>query len=173
MITDLVQNAVEAGGREVYLDVTTSPATISVSVKDNGKGMDAETLKRISDPFYTEPGTHDHRKVGLGIPLLMQTAEACNGAAKIDSEPGKGTCVTFSLDATHLDTPPMGNLPGTVLGLMTFPGDYDLILTRKTLSDSYQNSRKELIDTLGDLESAGNLVLARDFLTDQEKSLKS
>ena len=173
MITDLVQNAVEAGAREVLLSVETTPETLSVRVKDNGKGMDAQTLKRITDPFYTEPGKHDHRKVGLGIPLLMQTAEACNGKAGIESEPGKGSCVTFTLDATHLDTPPMGDLPGTVLGLMTFPDEYDLILIRKTPSDSYTISRRELIETLGDLDSAGNLVLARDFLRAQEKSLEA
>ena len=171
MITDLVQNGVEAGATCVELDVTTDPARLSVRVADNGKGMDAATLKRISDPFYTEAGKHDHRRVGLGVPLLLQTAEACNGKAGIDSEPGKGTTVTFELDATHVDTPPLGDLPATLLGLMSFSGTYDLIVTRRTPVDSYTISRKELLETLGDLTSSGNLVLARDFLRAPEESL--
>lgn len=171
MITDLVQNGVEAGATRVGLEITTGPARLSVRVTDNGKGMDAATLKRISDPFYTEAGKHDHRRVGLGVPLLLQTAEACNGKAEIVSEPGRGTTVTFELDATHVDTPPLGDLPATLLGLMTFSGDYDLAVTRRTPTDSYAISRKELLETLGDLTSSGNLVLARDFLRAQEECL--
>lgn len=171
MVTDLVQNAVEAGATVVELTVSTSPARIAVCVSDNGKGMDEATLKRISDPFYSEAGKHDHRRVGLGIPLLLQTAEACGGKASIQSTPGKGTVVSFDLDASNIDTPPLGDLPGTVLGLMTFPGAYDLILKRKTPTDGYTVSRKELQDALGELETTGSLVLARDFLRSQEEGL--
>lgn len=171
IITDLVQNAVEAGAGRVELDVATGPERISVRVADNGKGMDAATLKRVSDPFFTEAGKHDHRRVGLGIPLLLQTAEASGGEAKIASEPGRGTTVEFWLDAKNLDTPPLGSLPDTVLGLMTFPGDYDLRFKRTAPGDGYEVSRSELAETLGDLESVANLSLARDFLRSQEEGL--
>ena len=77
----------------------------------------------------------------------------------------------FAFDAKHLDTPPLGDLAATVLGLMTFKGDYDLILTRKTPSAGYTLSRHELIDTLGNLEEASNLFLARDYLRSQEADL--
>ena len=94
IITDLVQNAVEAGAKRVELDVATGPERVSVRVSDNGKGMDAATLKRVSDPFFTEAGKHDHRRVGLGIPLLLQTAEASGGektdagVVRVDDCPG-------------------------------------------------------------------------------------
>jgi len=170
-IADLVQNSVEAGASRVELDVCTGPDTISVRVTDNGKGMDEATLAKAKEPFYSEAGKHDHRRVGLGLPLLYQTAEAVNGTVDIRSAPGKGTTVRFALDARHVDTPPFGDLASTVLGLMTFKGTYDLILTRKTPSDSYTVSRRELADTLGDLEDASNLILARDFLNSQEANL--
>ena len=172
IITDLVQNAVEAGAKRVELDVATGPERVSVRVSDNGKGMDAATLKRVSDPFFTEAGKYDHRRVGLGIPLLLQTAEASGGEAKIASEPGCGTTVEFWLDAKNLDTPPLGNLPDTVLGLMTFPGDYDLRVKRSVPGDGYEVSRSELADALGDLESVANLSLVRDFLKSQEDGLE-
>lgn len=171
-ITDLVQNAVEAGAKRTVLLVATGPERIEVRVADNGKGMDAATLRKASDPFYTEPGKHSRRKVGLGIPLLLQTCEACGGKAEISSEPGKGTTVAFWLDARNVDTPPLGDVPETALGLMTFAGDYDLVLERKTPKDGYTVSRKELEEALGDLAEAQSLSLARDFLRNQEANLE-
>jgi hypothetical protein len=171
-ISDLVQNSVEAGATRVELNVSTGPDTIEVRVTDNGKGMDEATLAKAKEPFYSEAGKHDHRRVGLGLPLLYQTAEAVNGSVDIQTAPGKGTTVRFAFDAKHVDTPPMGDLPATLLGLMTFPGDYDLIVTRKTPADGYAFSRSDLIDALGNLENASNLVLARDYLKSQEADLK-
>ena len=87
-IADLVQNSIEAGASQVELDVYTGPDTITVKVADNGKGMDAATLAKVVDPFFSEAGKHDHRRVGLGIPLLRQPADAVNGKVDIQSEPG-------------------------------------------------------------------------------------
>lgn len=170
-IADLVQNSVEAGASWVELNVFTGPDTIEICVRDNGKGMDQTTLAKVVDPFYSEAGKHDHRRVGLGLPLLFQTADAVNGKVDIQSEPGKGTTVRFTFDARHLDTPPLGELPATVLGLMTFSGTYDLIVNRSTPSDGYSVARSELIETLGNLEESTNLILARDFLNAQEQHL--
>ncbi|MDD4174040.1 MAG: ATP-binding protein [Kiritimatiellia bacterium] len=171
IIADLVQNAIEADATRIEVDVATGPAEIQVRIQDNGKGMDARTLARAKDPFYSEPGKHARRRVGLGIPLLMQTAAAVTGTVDIQSTPGKGTCVAFTLDARHLDTPPFGDLPETLLGLMAFSGTYDLILTRATPTDRYTVSRGELIDTLGNLEEIDNLILARAYVRSQEENL--
>ncbi len=171
ILSDLVQNSVEAGASRVELDVSTGPDKIEVRVSDNGKGMDAATLAKAKEPFYSEAGKHDRRRVGLGLPLLYQTVEATDGTVDIQTAPGRGTTIRFALDAKHLDTPPLGDLPATVLGLMTFSGDYDLVLTRRTPSDGYTLSRRELIDALGNLEDVSNLVLARDYLKSQESGL--
>ena len=170
-LSDLVQNALEAGATRVELDVYTGPDKVSARVTDNGKGMDRATLEKAVEPFYSEAGKHDRRRVGLGLPLLYQTAQAVNGTVDIRSAPGQGTAVSFAFDARHLDTPPLGDLPATVLGLMTFEGDYDLVLTWKTPASGYSVSRRELIDALGDLREASNLILARDFLKSQESGV--
>lgn len=170
-LSDLVQNSLEAGATRVELDVYTGPDKVSARVTDNGKGMDRATLEKAVEPFYSEAGKHDRRRVGLGLPLLYQTAQAVNGTVDIRSAPGQGTTVSFAFDARHLDTPPLGDLPATVLGLMTFEGDYDLVLTRKTSASGYSVSRRELIDALGDLREASNLILARDFLKSQESGV--
>jgi hypothetical protein len=170
-LSDLVQNSVEAGASCVDVGVYTGPDRVEVQVADNGKGMDAATLAKAVAPFYSEAGKHVRRRVGLGLPLLFQTAEAVNGSADIQSAPGEGTTVRFTFDATHLDTPPLGDLASTVLGLMALSGTYDLILTRKTPADGYTVSRRELAETLGNLEEAANLVLAHAYLKSQEAFL--
>ena len=171
IVTDLVQNSIEAGASQIRVEVSTTPERIEVCIADNGKGMDAVTQKRVFDPFFSETGKHDHRKVGLGLPLLRQTVEASGGTVVIRSEQGKGTTVRFELDAQHWDTPPLGNLTMTVLGLMSFRETYELSFTRKTRQDRYQVSRSELIEALGNLEEAATLILARDFLMSQEDAL--
>ena len=64
--------------------------------------------------------------------------------------------------------PPMGDLPRTMVGLMTFGGGCDLRLSRRTESGEYEVSRRELVEALGNLDEAGTLVLAREFLESQE-----
>ena len=171
IIADLVQNSIEAGASQVTLEVSTNPERIDVCIADNGKGMDEITLKKAVEPFYSETGKHVHRRVGLGLPFLIQTAEAAGGAVQIQSQPDEGTTVRFHFDAKHWDTPPMGNLAQTVLGLMTFGNATNLILTRKMVTDSYEISRNDLIDALGNLEEAGTLVLAKAYLESQEDNL--
>ncbi|MCL2237946.1 MAG: ATP-binding protein, partial [Treponema sp.] len=66
LVTDITQNAVEAGASTVELDVTESDTEFRFLIKDNGKGMTKEELNRAIDPFVTDGIKHPHRKVGLG-----------------------------------------------------------------------------------------------------------
>ncbi|MFO7937705.1 MAG: ATP-binding protein [Kiritimatiellia bacterium] len=170
-IADLAQNSIEAGASHIELEVYTGPEVIRVCVSDNGCGMDNNTLEKAVDPFYSKAGKHDHRRIGMGLPLLYQTAEAVNGTVEIQSAPGKGTKVRFAFDATHLDTPPLGDLSGTIIGMMTFPKSFDLRLIRKTPRDSYGTSRSELSEVLGCLDESANTILAKNFIQTQEDNL--
>ena len=170
-LADIVQNAIEAGAAHIQVEVTETESIVSVTVTDNGKGMDAATQARIWDPFYSEPGKHARRRVGLGLPLLRQAVEATGGELRFASNPGAGTAIRFSLPARHLDTPPLGDLPGTLLGLLAHDHPYELAVTRVRNQEHYAISRAELADVLGDLREAGNLALARDFLRGQEDDL--
>lgn len=171
ILTDLVQNAIEAGGTLIELKLETTPTVIRALVKDNGKGMEAATLAKIQDPFYSEAGKHDHRRVGLGIPWLLQTVAAVDGQYAIDSQPGRGTTITFALDPLNFDTPPLGDIARTIVGICAFQGDFELQLQRTHTDQGYEISRSELQEALGDLESAENLILARQYLESQENNL--
>lgn len=115
-ITDIASNSVRAGATRISLEITIHEEHTTVRITDNGCGMDAETVSRITNPFYT---TRTTRKVGLGIPFLIQNAEQTGGYVSITSEPGKGTAVTACFITSNIDCPPMGDLPGTVAMLIS------------------------------------------------------
>ena len=77
--------------------------------------MTPEMAARVVDPFVTSRST---RKVGLGLPVLKQVAEACDGFLQIHSILAKGTLVEVELQLDHIDRMPIGDLVGTFLSLM-------------------------------------------------------
>lgn len=120
-IMDILQNSTRAKATEITLEVLIDSAqdTLTLIFKDNGCGMSEETVQKVIDPFYTSRTT---RKVGLGLPLLKQNSEMTGGSMTIQSKEGVGTTVTAVFGLTHLDTPPMGDLAGTiVLTISAYP----------------------------------------------------
>jgi len=117
-LLDIVENSLSAKADEICITITENSRTdtLNIKIQDNGIGMDAETVAKIIDPFVTSRTT---RKVGLGIPLLKAAAEACNGYLKIWSEKGKGTDVEVQFQLSHIDRMPLGDIPGTLLSLVT------------------------------------------------------
>ena len=68
---------------------------VVVAISDTGTGMTAEVMARALDPFFTtkEPG----KGTGLGLTMVFGTVQQLGGGLRIESEPGKGTCVTLYL----------------------------------------------------------------------------
>jgi hypothetical protein len=116
-LLDLAENSVSAGARTVRITICEDLKAdlLTASIEDNGRGMDPETVKKVTDPFYTSRTT---RKVGLGIPLFKEAAEECNGRLSISSKLGEGTRVEVSFQHSHIDRMPLGNLSATFLGLL-------------------------------------------------------
>lgn len=168
VIADTAQNSIEAGAKKIEVSLIEDDATISVRIKDNGKGMDASTQERAFDPFYTEPGKHDKRKVGLGLPILKQLCESTDGSVSLASALGQGTLLEYSFAAKHIDLPPMGDLVETVLMLFNYPGEFELVFSHKKGETDYSISRSELADAVGGFETPEGLSLAREFLSSQE-----
>ena len=171
VIADTAQNSIEAGASNVEVTVVESDGKISVDIRDNGKGMDESVLKRAFDPFYTEPGKHEKRKVGLGLPLLKQICEACGGGVSLESEKGKGTRLSYFFDARNIDLPPMGDLAETMVTLFNYPGAFELVFTHRKGGNDYSISRNELSEAVGGLETLDGISLAKEFLRSQEESL--
>ncbi|MDR3090966.1 MAG: ATP-binding protein [Clostridiales bacterium] len=121
-IMDIAQNSVraEADFIEITIEENTEEDLLSFTIADNGRGMSAEFLRNVSDPFHTSRTT---RRVGLGIPLVRQTCESCGGELSINSAPGAGTTLTASMKYSHIDRPPWGDLAEAVfLTILMNPG---------------------------------------------------
>jgi anti-sigma regulatory factor (Ser/Thr protein kinase) len=116
-ILDIAENSVNAGASKVEITVVENikKDKLTIIIKDDGKGMDAETVKRVTDPFITSRTT---RKVGLGLPFLKAAAEACQGSLNIHSQPGKGTQIEVNFQRSHIDRMPLGDLHTTFLNLL-------------------------------------------------------
>ena len=172
LIADTAQNAIEAGASRVELTVSECGGRFSVVIADNGKGMDESVRRRVFDPFYTEAGKHDGRRVGLGLPILKQMCEACGGSLSLKSEKGAGTTLSYDFDAANIDLPPVGDLAKMLLTLMNYPGGFELVFTHRTGRGDYSITRSELSEAVGGLESVEGLSLAGEFLSGQETALK-
>jgi len=69
---------------------------VRISVTDTGTGMDASTLARAAEPFFT---TKSRRGTGLGLSSIRTFTHAIGGAMLLASTPGQGTTVTLYLPA--------------------------------------------------------------------------
>lgn len=116
-ILDIAYNSIKAKANliEIIIHDSSKLNIINIQIIDNGKGMDEQTVKNVTNPFYT---TRTTRKVGLGVPMFKENIEATGGTFKIESEVGKGTIVTGEFVKDHLDTPPMGNIVDTIITLI-------------------------------------------------------
>ena len=116
-LLDIVENSAAAKATRIRIEVVEDidHDRLSMKIIDNGKGMDEEMVKKVTDPFVTSRTT---RKVGLGIPLLQEAAEACNGSLVITSKVGFGTTVFVDFKRSHIDRMPLGDLSTTFLNLM-------------------------------------------------------
>jgi hypothetical protein len=179
LIADITQNGAESGAKLVELSIeeTYSPekAQIHFTARDNGKGMDKETLRKAIDPFVTDGLKHPHRKVGLGLPFLIQTAEQSGGGWNIESTPGKGTVATAWFDLRNIDTPPFEDIPGLFRTVLMFNGPYETLLHRvrkgaNNLPDlDYKVRKTEILDALGSLDDAESLILLKNYLQSLEE----
>ncbi|MGV3570817.1 MAG: ATP-binding protein [Ramlibacter sp.] len=70
-----------------------------IEVQDTGHGMDAETLARVFEPYFTTKPVGAGS--GLGLPQVHAFARQSGGDVRIGSVPGQGTCVTLLLPVAH------------------------------------------------------------------------
>jgi len=149
-ILDIVQNSIRAKAKLIGIEIIESPDEnrLTVSISDDGKGMESEQLKQATDPFYTSRTT---RKVGLGLSLLKQNTEMTGGTFRIESESGKGTRVTAIFVFNHLDRPIIGDLVGTLLILICSSSHTDYVFKHQTAGGTFELDTRDIRQTLEDV----------------------
>jgi two-component system sensor histidine kinase HydH len=93
ILLNAIQSMPQGGQLTVSLNFYPPGQGSEIHFQDNGEGMDAETLKKAFNPFFTTK----ERGSGLGLPIVKSIIETHQGAIKIDSALGQGTDVVISL----------------------------------------------------------------------------
>ncbi len=146
-ILDIAENSVDAGADriEIAVEEDTKDDLLLLEIKDNGRGMEEETMKAVTDPFFT---TKTVRRVGLGLPFLKQAAGECEGSFSLTSEKGKGTTVSVSFKRSHIDRKPLGDVAASIMVLIAGNPEVDVLFTYKRDDHTYQLDTREIREEL-------------------------
>ena len=149
-VLDVAENSVAAGATliQITLEADAKNDRMTLTIEDNGKGMDADTVARVTDPFYTSRTT---RKVGLGLPLLKMAAELTGGWLKIESSPGKGTTVCASFGIAHIDRAPLGDMAAPKAGLIQCSPQIDFVYTVRAGQQEFVTDTRQMRQILGEV----------------------
>jgi hypothetical protein len=181
LFSDLTENAVDSGADAIGVELNLREDSVSLTIQDNGRGMTQEELRKAQDPFWTDGVKHPGRRVGLGIPFLIQTAEDTGGKWNIQSKSrpsnSHGTTVTCSFDLRNIDTPPVGDVTGYFRQILSFNRPYEMTIrytrSREGGGDAVvELKRSELLDAMGLSEEgifsdASSLALLAQYLENQ------
>lgn len=171
-ILDIAQNSIHAEATLVTIRLTETETTLKLEIIDDGKGMSAAFLAKVTDPFST---TRTTRKVGMGLPLLKLAAEQTGGYLSIVSREralfpeDHGTEVTAFFHKDHLDFTPLGDVISTVVSLVQGSPDVDFCFLHLLPGKRVELDTRELREVLGDipLSSPEILVWIRESLEEQ------
>ena len=110
LILNLLTNAMDAmpGGGELEVNTGVnqiadgSTETITITIRDNGHGIDESNLQKIFEPFFT---TEERRRgTGLGLSICRDIAKTHHGGINVSSHVEKGTTFTIILPVKHYET---------------------------------------------------------------------
>jgi signal transduction histidine kinase len=99
VLMNLLLNARDAmpQGGAVSISTIRQNGSAILQVRDNGAGIDAETIDKVYDPFFTTKGIG--KGTGLGLSVSYGIIQEHRGSITVDSTPGEGTVFRISLPA--------------------------------------------------------------------------
>lgn len=164
-ILDIAENSVKAQAKLVKIGIAADGDTLTVTIADDGKGMDEEFLSRVTDPYTT---TRTTRKVGMGIPLFKMASEMAGGEFDITSEKGVGTMVKATFSISHIDRAPLGDIADTMVTLISGDYDTDFVLIVSVDGEKFDFDTRELKEQLDGVpvDTPEILVFVREMIND-------
>lgn len=175
-ILDIVQNSLKAKATNITICLTQKADSMQkknllvLKITDNGVGIEHQLLNTVDDPFVT---TRTSRRVGLGIPLLKESAAKCEGEFKIKSQENVGTEVlaTFSID--HIDRLPIGDIGETMITLILTNPEIRFVLILEGEKGQFRLDTVEVANSLkGAIITQYEIInWLKDFIDDGIKNI--
>lgn len=104
LLVVILDNAIKYSPKKTKIEVILKKEKdfALVSVKDEGVGMDEETVKHIFDRFYRAEGSRSEEGYGLGLSIAKKIVDEHNGKIEVQSELGKGSRFTIALPIANV-----------------------------------------------------------------------
>jgi PAS domain S-box-containing protein len=100
VISNLLDNAARHAGRsQIRVSARARQEHVEIVIADDGRGMDAASQLRAFDPFYQ--AGEDREGLGLGLFIVRAIVESHGSSVRLESAPGEGTTISFSLAAVR------------------------------------------------------------------------
>ena len=175
-ILDIAENSVKAKASLTEILVNEIEDKLILTIKDDGIGMDEQTVKSVIDPFYT---TRKTRAVGLGIPLLKLAAEQTGGGISIssrlksESPDSYGTTVEATFFKNHIDFTPLGDVISSIVTLIQGHPTTDFRFVHTIDGKEVSLDTRELREVLDDvpLDTYEVILWIRDNLREQYEEI--
>ena len=121
-ILDVGMNSAAAQARRlvVRLIEDLEADRFTVFIGDDGKGMSAYMRECVLDGYATTKGG---KPLGLGIAMLREAADLCEGKFRLFSRPNKGTILLVTMKHSHIDRPPLGDIAASIAALCCAEGN--------------------------------------------------
>jgi 3',5'-nucleoside bisphosphate phosphatase len=170
-ILDIAQNSLESGAHTIEIEILEdlSEDSFVILVRDNGRGMDADTLAKATDPFFT---TRTTRRVGMGLPMLASATKAAGGALTVDSKPGMGTTIRAAFQHKNLDRAPLGDIETTLMVLLAGQQDKAIFFRHQIDDRIFELDSRDFKEADIDLTSPVGLAILRQAIRSGEAGLR-
>jgi signal transduction histidine kinase len=103
VVEQFLDNAIKftPPGGKVKIDAVPIRGDVIVKVTDTGIGIPSDRINEIFEPFHQLDGSSTRQRggTGLGLALARSIVEAHGSRIMVDSQPGEGSCFSFSLPA--------------------------------------------------------------------------
>lgn len=149
-VLDIAMNSINADAKslQIIIDIKHSKDLMTISIIDDGCGIDGKLLKVIFDPFTT---TRKERRVGLGLSLFKEIANQCDGDVHVTSKLGAGTSVIGTFKTSSIDLPPIGNMAHTIVSLIIANKNLNLTFNLKVDDKNFSFDTTKIKKILGDV----------------------
>jgi len=165
-ILDIAENSISGGASLVKITISGDRAKglFTVAVEDNGKGIPEDIRSKVLDPFCT---TRTTRKVGLGLPLLAQSARETGGDITVKTVNTSGTIVTATFRQSHIDMKPLGDISETLIVLIAGNPHVDFLFSYNKDGNTFSLDTRQIKEELDGFPITSLPVLSflREYLS--------